>query len=161
MYYDQGGMSGYGSQQPAYQSPQFGPSAGDPIAAMPTTTMRKRRPSYADYYNGKTGGMTGNGTEPTTWAEAQKKWQDEQSRLYPRGLIGGRVGALPLPSLGQMPAYSQPGQFRPGLTGGMGYGQQYVQRPGNTGVVHPSYLGSAPYSQGYGSQMPFSPGYLR
>lgn len=155
MYYDQGGMGNYGSQPPLYQTPQYGPSAGGPLAGVTVTPPRKRRqPSYADYYSGASGGYAagGNSLKPTNWAEAQQQWEEQQKRM------NGRLTGV-TPALGQMPAYSQPGQYRPS-PGGMG-GQQYVQRPGNTGVVHPLYSNSARYGLDYGSQMPFSPGYLR
>lgn len=115
MYYDEGPL-GVPSRPPAYGAVPYQPLPQQP-APPPTfgqAPARKRQGSYADYYNGITGG--GGGGE-----RAKLPWEAEQRRRYPRGLIGGRMGGIPTPRYGQA---TQPGQLPV-----IGYGGLQQQQP--------------------------------
>jgi hypothetical protein len=108
MYYDQGALPAndrkpllYGNA--SYQMQPAAPAAG---AAPSYSAPARGGMSYADYYSGRTGRA----------APAKKKmsWEEELRRLYPRGLVGGRIGAHSLMPNQPMPYGSQPGQVRPG-----------------------------------------------
>lgn len=136
MYYDQGPLD-FPSRQPTYSGATFLPASTPP--SIPPSMQRamamgfgpnqqggRRGVSYADYYNGLTGGSA---------PRRKMSWQQQLQLMYPRGL-GHGTGGSRTQTPTYMPFRATRGMTRGAMGGGMGGnamlpiadGSQYVPK---------------------------------